>query len=583
MNRGCVWVVLCGTAMGLGGCTGCDPLDPLEQQARRIAVEVCQGEPKVEGKGGTTECSLSFDNADLSQRVTRKVKLHNVGEEDITISGWELTADTDPAFNMEHVPSVIKAGLTSEMVVSFRPLLASQVGGTCILKTDAQNARNPGDGEISINLGGTGADNGVPEMTVRVLDGEDETRCCDLGNIAIGSIANCRVKIANNGTRGLVLDEVSFDPTATTSGAWAPVGALPTPGNHDNEERFTIAPGAATVISFSFTPTDETPSAARVVIRSNAPRACGPVGAFDSDVCTPRDDITPCPTDQVGRVSVDLRGRGANPPTCVARIKSVNGATTFDARLIEPLDDVELTAEMSSTSNPAVEITGYRWDIRSRPSGSGVRFNDPNSPTPRFVFDNSSTNIISGLDVVGEYVVRCVAIDSVGTESVNEGDAVLSIVATPSEAIHFQLVWDSPDTDVDLHLLREDAGVFTNSGPNDCYFGNCKVNGTGRPIWDDANVAGAGGNPKLDVDDVEGFGPENSNIDEPVPGRYKATVHYWSDHGNGSTVATLRVYIYGNLAAEYFRLINDGEWWDVGIVEWPAGASPGWTELNALQ
>jgi hypothetical protein len=67
-----------------------------------------------------------------------------------------------------------------------------------------------------------------------------------------------------------------------------------------------------------------------------------------------------------------------------------------------------------------------------------------------------------------------------------------------------------------------------------------------------------------------------------VAGRYQAAVHYFSDHGNGQTVATLRVYVYGNLVAEYNRLISDQDWWQVGVVEWPAGGGPTWTEQDVV-
>jgi hypothetical protein len=574
-----LWTVVLFPSVILSvGCDGCGR-DPLVDNQFAIAVEVCKGGELAEGKGGTDDCTLSFDNSALTVRANRNIKLYNVGEEDLTINGYDVDASSDPAFSVEYVPTTIKPGATAEMVVSFRPLLENQVGGKITLKTNAKNTPNPDDGNVVINLNGTGFNDGLPDLQVTVLSGDDEESCCELGLVAVGSTANCRIKLTNNGTRGVVLDEVAFDAAFSTSGAWAPVGALPTPGNHEEEDNFTIAPGATTVISFKFTPTDEVQSQARVFIRSNSPRSCGPIGTFISGVCAPQSYLNPCPTQEVGRVTVDLRGKGASPPLCKARIKSVNGQTEFDPRLIEPLDDVVLTAEDSTPAEDGLSITSYHWEIRGRPSGSTVRLDNPDSPTPRFVFDNSSTNSIFGLDVVGDYSVRCEAVDSQGTSSVNDGEAIVNISATPSEAIHLQLVWDSPETDVDLHMVREVAGAFRAGTEDDCYYGNCK---NGGPIWDSASGEGEGGNPKLDVDDLYGYGPENSNINEPVAGRYKALVHYFSDHGNGSTVATLRVYIYGNLVAEYFKLFDSGDCWDVGNVVWTPGGAPDWEEMDSL-
>ncbi len=566
----------------LAACDGCGGVDLISQK-RAIAVGVCRGEPQTEDKGGTTDCSLGFDQSDLTVRTQRTIKLHSVGEEEVQIQGYELTGTSDPAFTVEYVPVVLKPGTTAEMVVTFRPLLETEVEGTIILHTDAQNAENPGKGDITINLRGAGVNNGLPELSVAVLQGEEEEACCDLGLVALGSTANCRLKLTNTGTRGLVLDELGFDSMFTTGGPWAPVGALPTPGNTSDEDRFTIAPASSAVISFKFTPTDEVESRARVFIRSNAPRACGPVGVLEGSTCNRQSYLNPCPTDQVGRVTVDLKGRGANPPTCRARIKSVNGSPDFDPRLIEPLDDVELTAE-DSTASGGLTIASYRWEILGRPTGSTVRLSDPSSVSPRFVFDNSSTNVINGLDVVGDYAVRCQAVDSQGTASVNDGEAIVNITATPSEAILLQLVWDTPSTDVDLHLLREVNGGYQFTSENDCYYGNCKAAGGfgNRPVWDSANDPGQGGNPKLDVDDTQGFGPENSNIDEPLAGKYKAAVHYFSDHGEGGSAATLRVYVYGNLVAEYTKFLSSDDCWDVGNIVWTPGGAPDWEEVDAV-
>ena len=112
------------------------------------------------------------------------------------------------------------------------------------------------------------------------------------------------------------------------------------------------------------------PHQARVRIKTNAPKACGPVGEFAGDVCNARDYQDPCPSGTSGQVTVDLRGQGADPPSCVAKIKSVNGNSDFDVRTIALLDDVELSAEDSSTSQPEIHITAYKWAITRTPSGA---------------------------------------------------------------------------------------------------------------------------------------------------------------------------------------------------------------------
>ena len=138
--------------------------------------------------------------------------------------------------------------------------------------------------------------------------------------------------------------------------------------------------------------------------------------------------------------------------------------------------------------------------------------------------------------------------------------------AMETQGIHIQLDWDSDNCDVDMHLIRP-GGTFYRA-PGDCYYGNMSPDwGTAGDYVDD---------PFLDVDNVWGFGPENTNLQEPLPGVYKVVIHYYSDSYNGSnstsTNATVRVYHYGQLAGEFGPVYLDstGAMWDVCTIDWPS-------------
>ena len=77
-----------------------------------------------------------------------------------------------------------------------------------------------------------------------------------------------------------------------------------------------------------------------------------------------------------------------------------------------------------------------------------------------------------------------------------------------------------------------------------------------------------GGDPSLDIDDREGFGPENINIDVAVPGEYLVGVDYFTPEGTpiGNTI---RIYLYGQLYAEFYRELVPNEFWEVAIINWP--------------
>lgn len=583
------------TVLFSSGCPGCDP-DELNRSLRRIAVDVC-AEPKLSDKGGVDDCNLDFGMVDVSARVSKEILLSNISDTDIQIHSYRITEDSDPAFAVDYIPTGLKAGLSAKMTVSFGPMLESTVEGKIILGTDAENASNPEAGQITIHVHGGGANNGLPHLRVQVLDQERDT-CCDLGLVAKGTAANCRMRLTNVGSRALVLHEVSLVASAT-DGPWAPVGALPTdPANHEDDARFTIEPGESSTITYRFEPLDFLPHAAQVLLRTNAPRSCGPVGAFDGNQCNPRDYPSPCPAGEVGVVKVNLRAQGIGAPRCVARIKAVNGSSTFDPRLIEPLDDVQLTAEDSVSSAPGINITNYTWTISRRPPGSRVMLDDPTSRTPRFVFENSSTVRLNGLDVAGEYEARCQVTDSRGIQSINDNESRVMLAAFPTEGIHVQLVWDTPDSDVDLHLIRENPpGTFNAAYPkqpskDDCNFLNCPREPVPEPgyepedqlppIWDSTNPAHRGGNPVMDVDDQQGYGPENVNIEAPLAGQYLVRAYFYAGHQQVDTEATIRVHYYGNLVAEHAHLLVPGDNWDVGKIVWSASGAPSWEPIDQI-
>jgi len=122
-----------------------------------------------------------------------------------------------------------------------------------------------------------------------------------------------------------------------------------------------------------------------------------------------------------------------------------------------------------------------------------------------------------------------------------------------------QLTWQSNAySDLDLHLLRP-GGSYGSS--NDCYFGSC----TSGLEW---GTTGAAGNPILDVDDVDGYGPENIYLTTgPEPGDYRIIIHNWD--GTVGEVATVKVYFNDVEAARYTSQALDASthlYWEVAKV-----------------
>lgn len=154
------------------------------------------------------------------------------------------------------------------------------------------------------------------------------------------------------------------------------------------------------------------------------------------------------------------------------------------------------------------------------------------------------------------------------------GEAKLSVSGTgtppPLEEIglHIELEWDTASTDVDMHLLR--PGAAFGDCPGDCFYGNMS------PDW---GVAGEYlDDPFLDYDDVDGYGPEHMNVQEPQAGVYKVVIHYYADShegvSGGASKATVRVYSYGVLLKEFgpTNLASTDMTWDVCTINWPSAS-----------
>ena len=141
----------------------------------------------------------------------------------------------------------------------------------------------------------------------------------------------------------------------------------------------------------------------------------------------------------------------------------------------------------------------------------------------------------------------------------------LSAIAEPPPieevALHIKLNWDTDLTDVDLHLLAPNGQLWTCEG--DCFFSN------GNPNWGDQ--ASALDDPFLDLDDVDGYGPENINLEAPINGVYKVWVHYWNDHGGDSPEAEIEVFNFGQSMGRFgpSPLSTINEVWEVAEIEFP--------------
>jgi uncharacterized protein YfaP (DUF2135 family) len=99
-----------------------------------------------------------------------------------------------------------------------------------------------------------------------------------------------------------------------------------------------------------------------------------------------------------------------------------------------------------------------------------------------------------------------------------------------------------------------------------------------EPNW---GSPGATDNPSLDIDDVDGHGPENINLDNPESVTYRVGALYFSDHGRGATNSTIRIWLQSVLVFEYRgKYMTDRQFWDVAAIEW--GVRPEAVQIDNL-
>jgi hypothetical protein len=236
-----------------------------------------------------------------------------------------------------------------------------------------------------------------------------------------------------------------------------------------------------------------------------------------------------------------------------------NGGGTFD----RPVAAIDCPTEVLLTGPEWVHLDGsgsfdpagalpltWSWTVASRPPASDAAI--PLDPT-----DTPAIDLYT--DVAGEWTVDLVVTNTFGTASLPTSCV---FGARPEDDLHVELSWSTPEADVDLHLVQDGSLPF--DCPGDCFFD------APNPEW--AVVGDPDDDPRLDIDDLAGFGPENINLAEPAAGSYDVFVHLYNPRDDTSTTATVEVWL-GGLAVWTGSAVldEDGALWEVGTIVWPAG------------
>lgn len=371
-----------------------------------------------------------------------------------------------------------------------------------------------GDVQAVLDLSGTGVIRQVPVLTVNPTS-------VDFGAVALADTARASVQISNSGTAPGIIERATLRSTSADVSATDTFSiGTPLP--------VSVEPGQSITVDLVFKPTLEAQISDVLNLhpKDHAPLEIAVTGQgvvpLGDLICTPsRVDFGQVERGRTAVLPVICEARGGPARLIAARISDEpmfvlpNPPGTTD---MQPGDTVQIDVEFRPDGSPSGKVGTLVVDYNGGMGPSSVSVN-----------------------LVGEV-----------------------IPPPPTEtAMSLKLQWTSNGTDVDLHFVRP-GGVFYEA-PGDCYYGN------DTPEW--GNASDTTDNPYLDVDDVDGYGPEETNLSAAPAGRYEIYAHYFSDNNTGPTESIVEVYIAGQLAATRTRpSLRCGQVWHVGTIDWTGNA-----------
>lgn len=253
------------------------------------------------------------------------------------------------------------------------------------------------------------------------------------------------------------------------------------------------------------------------------------------------------------------------PPTAIASV--LEG--------LEVVPQTKLHLKGSSSTADGGPIVSWHWTV-TQPAGSKSIFMATNTaPDPTFE-----------VNVAGLYVFVLTIRDWAGATSTS---APVSVSVVPDEAIHVELLWDTPadpdetdegpeaGADLDLHFMHPYAKTGSDcdgdgvgdpwfDGHFDCFWFNP------NPDWASSDQM-VDDDPGLDLADTDGAGPEIVNLNAPeMSTTYLIAAHYPDDHGFGPSQVEVRIYVYGALTYQGNAVeLTEGDLWEVVTIDWPTG------------
>jgi hypothetical protein len=425
--------------------------------------------------------SIAFSQSIVGQPSQARLQIGNRGTARLTLSARVEPADQ----GIEIVaPDEVRAGLAEDATVVFTPLARRAFAADVVITSN-----DPDTPELRVPVTGEG---GPPDVVI-------EPNPIDFGLVNEGVPRGVSVTLRNQGFDTAGINSIGFAQNVGFTVVDAPGAAPP----------FALEPGATRAIE--------------VALDVNAAIA---QNAIDGVL---EDELVVTHADGEERARVTARVNLAPIAVAVEEVTRRSSIKVTIGRVV--------LVDGSETVDPEGDAFSFTWALVERPAGSTAALIGQGAPETRVT-----------PDVVGRYLVNLRAVDEHGAV----GEADLEILPRDLSVV---LTWTGEDNDLDLHLIRP-GGTLGDYGscPDGCSEAQCGEftddNPTCRSIGTDASfqnrspewgALGRVDDPRLDVDDVSGGGPEIISVDQPEDGIWRVVVHHCEDPLVEGGAATVRI------------------------------------------
>ena len=421
-----------------------------------------------------------------------------------------------------------------ELDVKYDPLGSGEDSGDIVIRSNDVSDPDPQRPETGLRNVPVSASSNVPCLLL-------DSVARNIGQVPVGKLIEETVRLENCGSQPLFIESVRIRENSNQNEYALALGEWDLDGSGDLDQAVEIAPGEQDTFVVEYVAEGEGTDRAVLEVYSN-----DPVTPVQEVTIVARGAIGDCP---IASAVASIKGQSEARPTLSAA----------------PLDYVVLNGSASSDPDGVIplEQENWIWEVLSAPDDAIVELREadqaPGDPRYRE----------ARLLLTGEYEFGLRVIDAQRFDSCNQ--AVVRVNALSNEKLVVELTWTNPEdpdetddigSDVDLHLVKLGPGEWFKS-PYDIYFRNAN-SGPGSEnngIWNPES-------PSLDIDDVNGLGPETIQLNDPQPCQwYGIGAHYYGQRF-GTAFVTVRVYINQKLAFEKINkpLTNGNQFWDVGRV-----------------